>query len=283
MHSVRVFARFRALENLRREIRARSVEWALRFWNVPLSPASPPANRLLSALPAKDHARFLSECASVDLRFEEDVALAGRAITDVYFPTVGFLSLLRPIDDNNIEVALAGDEGMFGLPLNMGVRVSNVQALVQGAGSALRLSPRAFQRQLALSPTLRKTISRYTYVLMTQFAQTAGCNRFHVVQQRLARWLLMTADRAHSNSFRVTQEFLASMLGVRRAGVTQAAGKLQSLGLIQYKRGNLAVLNRSGLERASCGCYRTNLETYSSILGPHERRPHGPKKRGARR
>lgn len=203
----------------------------------------------------------------MDLEYEEQVAQAGHAIPHVYFPTGAVLSLLRPIDGDNIEVALAGDEGMFGWPLGAGIPVSNVRALVQGEGTSLRLSPKAFRRQLGLSEALRKTIDRYTYVLMTQFAQTAGCNRFHVVEKRLARWLLMTADRAHSNSYRVTQEFLSSMLGVRRAGVTVAAGQLQARGLIKYKRGSLAILDRAGLERASCGCYRVNLDTYSKLLG----------------
>jgi CRP-like cAMP-binding protein len=224
-------------------------------------------NRLLNQLPKKDRARFVEACDPVDLAFEETVAHSGVAIAHVYFPTGGFFSLLRPIDGDNIEVALTGDEGMFGWSLGVGVGISNVQALVQGAGPALRLSPKAFQRQLNLSSSLRKTIGRYTYVLMTQFAQTIGCNRFHVVEKRLARWLLMTADRAHSDSFRITQEFLANMLGVRRAGVSNAAGQLQDRGLIQYRRGNLDILDRPGLERAACGCYRTNLETYRSVLG----------------
>jgi CRP-like cAMP-binding protein len=227
----------------------------------------PAKNRLLNLLPKKDRTRFLHACVSVDLAFEETVAHSGGAITHVYFPTGGFLSLLRPVDGDNIEVALTGDEGMFGWSLGVGIGTSNVQALVQGAGTAWRLSPTAFQRQLSLSSALRKTIGRYTYVLMTQFAQTIGCNRFHVVEKRLARWLLMTADRAHSDSFRITQEFLANMLGVRRAGVSNAAGQLQDRGLIQYRRGNLDILDRPGLERAACGCYRINLETYRSVLG----------------
>jgi CRP-like cAMP-binding protein len=227
----------------------------------------PAKNRLLNLLPKKDRTRLLNACVSVDLTFEETVAHSGGAITHVYFPTGGFLSLLRPVDGDNIEVALTGDEGMFGWSLGVGIGTSNVQALVQGAGTAWRLSPTAFQRQLSLSSALRKTIGRYTYVLMTQFAQTIGCNRFHVVEKRLARWLLMTADRAHSDSFRITQEFLANMLGVRRAGVSNAAGQLQDRGLIQYRRGNLDILDRPGLERAACGCYRTNLETYRSVLG----------------
>jgi CRP-like cAMP-binding protein len=226
-----------------------------------------PSNVLLSRLPAKDRARFLAACTPVELVFKELITQSEDPISHVYFPTGGYLSLLRPIDGQNVEVALAGDEGMFGWPLSVGVAISNVQALVQGEGSALRLSPQAFKRQLALSAALRTTIGRYAYVLMSQFAQTVGCNRFHVVEKRLARWLLMTADRAHSDSFRMTQEFLATMLGVRRAGVTKAAGQLQARGLIRYKRGSVFISDRSGLERNSCSCYRTNLETYSSVMG----------------
>jgi CRP-like cAMP-binding protein len=227
----------------------------------------PPANALISRLPAKDRARILAACTPVELEFKQLITQSEDAISHVYFPTGGYLSLLRPIDGQNVEVALAGDEGMFGWPLSVGVGISNVQALVQGEGSALRLGPRAFQRQLKLSAALRTTIGRYAYVLMSQFAQTVGCNRFHVVEKRLARWLLMTADRAHSDSFRVTQEFLANMLGVRRAGVTKAAGQLQSRGLIRYKRGNIFICDRSGLERTSCSCYRTNLKVYSAVMG----------------
>jgi CRP-like cAMP-binding protein len=230
-------------------------------------PYSPGTNQLLSRLAARERARFVAACAHVDLAFEETVADAGNAIAHVYFPTAGFLSLLRPIDGQQIEVALAGREGMFGWAVTLGSSVSDVKCLVQGSGTALRLSPKAFLRQLDLSATLRKTIGRYTYVLMTQFAQTAGCNRFHVVEQRLARWLLMTADRARSNTFRVTQEFLAHMLGVRRAGVTQAAGRLQLRGLIHYRRGELEIRNRPGLEGAACTCYRINLDTYSRVMG----------------
>jgi CRP-like cAMP-binding protein len=224
-------------------------------------------NRLLSMLPAKDRKRLVEECTTVDLEYETLLANSGESIAHVYFPTQGYLSLLRPIDGDKVEVALAGDEGMYGWPLAMGVGTANVQALVQGAGRALRMTGKAFQTELKLSSALQTLIGRYAYVLMTQFAQSVGCNRFHVVEQRLARWLLMTADRAHSDSFRITHEFLADMLGVRRAGVTTAARAMQTRGLIRYKRGNLFILDRPGLERVSCGCYQVNLETYRSVLG----------------
>jgi CRP-like cAMP-binding protein len=224
-------------------------------------------NSLLSQLPARDRKRFLAECTPIELEFENVLAQSGDPIAHVYFPTAGYLSLLRPIDGDQVEVALAGDEGMFGWPLAMGVGTSNVQALVQGAGRALSMGAKAFQRELKLSATLQALIGRYAYVLMTQFAQSVGCNRFHVVEQRMARWLLMTADRAHSDSFRITHEFLANMLGVRRAGVTTAARAMQARGLIRYKRGNLFILDRPGLEHVSCNCYQVNLDTYRGVLG----------------
>lgn len=236
-----------------------------------LSPVAPSANRLLSRLPALERARFVKACALVELKFGDTVAEAGRKIPFVYLPTAGYLSIIRPIDGDQIEVALAGREGMFGWSVALDTEVSEVQALVQGNGTSLRLTPGAFKRQMALSVALRSTVARYTSVLMTQFAQTAGCNRFHVVEQRLARWLLMTADRAHSPSFRVTQELLAHMLGVRRAGVTVAAGRLQRRGYVRYKRGQMVIRDRRGLEGAACSCYRVNAATYDRVLGIAER------------
>ena len=225
------------------------------------------SNGLLARLSARERTRFIKDCATVELVYGETLAKAGNAISHVYLPIEGYLSILRPIDGHQIEVAIAGHEGMFGWTLALQSDVSEVAALVQGAGTAFRLTPAAFRRQLRLSATLRETVARYTNVLMTQFAQTAGCNRFHVVEKRLARWLLTTADRAQSPSFRVTHEFLANMLGVRRAGVTQAAGRLQAKGHIRYRRGELFIRNRAGLEAASCSCYRINASTYNSILG----------------
>jgi hypothetical protein len=163
---------------------------------------------------------------------------------------------------DNLEVALAGNEGLYGVPVALGVLESPVHALVQGSGPAWRMSAAAFRRELIRMPALRECIDRYIHVLMTQLIQTAGCNRFHVVEQRVARWLLMTSDRAHSATFRITHEFLAYMLGVRRVGITEAASALQRRELIGYKRGILTILDRKGLERAACSCYRSDLATY---------------------
>lgn len=236
-----------------------------RFETMSSLTASP--NQLLSRLSARDRARFIKACVPVELAFGETVADAGDVIDYVYLPTTGFLSILRPIDGQQIEVALAGHEGMFGWAIALESEVSDVTVLVQGAGSALRITPAAFKRQMRLSGALRRTVARYTSVLMTQFAQTAGCNRFHVVEKRLARWLLMTADRAQSSTFRVTQEFLAYMLGVRRAGVTHAAGRLQANGHIRYRRGQVVIRDRAGLEGAACNCYHINAATYDRMLG----------------
>jgi len=189
-------------------------------------------------------------------------------LSHVYFPTGCFISLIMPIDASAaLEVGMVGAEGMFGLPLALGVDVSPVRAVVQGAGSALRMDAAIFRRELARSEALQRQIDRYVFVQLSQLAQTAACTRFHVVEARLARWLLMTQDRAISGKFHVTQEFLAYMLGVRRVGVTKAASSLQARRLIRYSRGNITVLDRRGLKAAACGCYRADLESYDRMLG----------------
>ena len=224
-------------------------------------------NRLLDRLPQKDRARVLSGCDRVDLVLHETLAEPGATIRNVYFPLGGFISLLTPMGGKDtLEVALAGNEGMYGAPVALGVDISPLHALVQGGGSALQMGTATFRRDIARMPALRSSVDRYIYVLMAQLTQTAGCNRFHVVEQRVARWLLMTADRAHSASFQITHEFLSHMLGVRRVGITKAAGALQKRKLIRYTRGNVTILDRKGLERASCACYRADLATYERIF-----------------
>src|SRR6202171_169636 len=156
---------------------------------------------------------------------------------------------------------------MFGIPLALGLDMSPVRAVVQGVGSALRMDAATFCHELGRSPTLQRDIDRYVFIHLSQLSQTAACTRFHVVEARLARWLLMTQDRAHADGFHITQQFLALMLGVRRVGVTKAASSLQNRRLIHYSRGNITVLDRSGLRAASCVCYRADREAYEQILG----------------
>ena len=211
---------------------------------------------------------MLARCEQVELTFAQVLAVPGDRIRDVYFPTHSFISMLAPIGGNHVlEVALAGNEGVYGLPVALGVGVSPVHARVQGAGSAWRMDAGDFKRELQSAPRLDECIDGYVHVIMSQLIQSAGCMRFHVVEQRLARWLLMTADRSHSQSFRITHEFLAYMLGVRRVGITVAATALQKRKLIRYARGAVTILNRKGLERASCPCYRSDIEAYDSVFG----------------
>jgi len=235
---------------------------------VPSSKHAPATNRLLAALPGKNLEHLLANCESVDLIFADVLCLPGDRIQHVYFPTDSFISLVAPIDGYaGLEVGMIGSEGMFGINLLLGVDVSPMHALVQGAGPALRMNAERFRRELEDTPALQRELNRYLYVLISQLAQTAACTRFHVVEARLARWLSMTRDRARSNEFYLTQDFLSHMLGVRRVGVTKAAGSLQERNLISYSRGMIRVLDRSGLEAAACGCYAADKKTYTRILG----------------
>jgi CRP-like cAMP-binding protein len=235
---------------------------------VPSIQRAPTINRLLEALPESDRRRMLAECETVELAFADVLYTPGERLSHVYFPIRGFISLIMPVGDSaSLEVGLIGSEGMFGVPLALGVDASPLRAVVQGAGSASRMDAAAFCRELGLGGPLQRAMHRYVFVRYCQLAQTAGCTRFHVVEARLARWLLMTQDRAHASAFHVTQEFLALMLGVRRVGVTKAASSLQHRGLIQYSRGDITVLDRRGLKAASCGCYKADRDSYDRILG----------------
>jgi CRP-like cAMP-binding protein len=235
---------------------------------LPREKSAPVLNRLLAALPRPDRRKLLAECEPVKLQFAEILAEPGERIRYAWFPTNSFISLMRPVDRrSNLEVGLVGDEGMLGISLLLGVHVSPLHALVQGAGEALRIGAVPLRRELDRSPALDRLLKRYLYVMVDQLAQGAACTRFHVVEARLARWLLMTGDRAHSNRVKMTQEFVASMLGVRRVGVTRAANSLQKRKLISYSRGDIHIVDRDGLEAASCQCYATDKATYARMLG----------------
>jgi CRP-like cAMP-binding protein len=229
---------------------------------------APAMNDLIEALPRRDREHLLAGCERVELDFAAALYEPGDRIRHVYFPVEGFISLVTPQDDcTSLEVGLVGSEGMLGSTLMLGVDVSPLRALVQGAGMTLRMAAAPFRLELAHSAALHRELSRYLYVSIAQLAQLAACTHFHSLEARLARWLLMTHDRAHSDNFQLTHGLLAQMLGVRREGVTEAAGGLQRRKLIRYRRGNITVVARDGLEAISCGCYRAGQDLYDRILG----------------
>jgi CRP-like cAMP-binding protein len=230
-------------------------------------PAAQAQNRLISMLAPAERARLLERSDPVTHDMEEILAQDGETMRHVYFPTTGMISQIQPSESGWIEVALVGYEGMIGVGVVLGVGKSLVTATVQAPGEFLRLSTRAFQSEVERSPRLRKLSGAYAYVQMKQMALAAACNRFHLVEQRLARWLLMSADRTRSRRFRMTHDVLAQMLGVRRPGVTSAASALQARNLIRYNRGTMDILDRAALEAASCDCYRAQAEAYKQLLG----------------
>jgi CRP-like cAMP-binding protein len=225
-------------------------------------------NRLLGSLPAAQRKRLLAQCETVELTFGQILCEPDEPYRHAYFPLQGFISTVATVGSHQpLEVRLIGNEGMLGATLALGVNTVPLRAVVQGSGAAWRVGAAALRRALDREPALRPLLSRYLYVLVAQLSQSTGCNRFHEVEARLARWLLMTHDRAHADHFHLTHAFLANMLGVRRSGITVAAGALQQRALIRYARGTISVLDRRGLERASCDCYAALLEDYTQVLG----------------
>ncbi|MDP1673269.1 MAG: Crp/Fnr family transcriptional regulator [Burkholderiales bacterium] len=225
-------------------------------------------NSLLAALPDKEYQKLLPSLEPVSLTFGETIYDPGAQIRHVYFPTDSLISLLTLVEGHlALEVGLIGREGMLGVSLALGINVSPVRAIVQGTGIAQRMKASRFLLEFKRSAAMQREIFRYTHTLMAQVTQTAACNRFHVVEARLARWLLMTRDRVQSETFRLTQEFLAHMLGVRRVGVTKAASALQRQGLIRYSRGNITIIDGKRLEAAACPCYEIVKDMHDGAPG----------------
>lgn len=217
---------------------------------------TPVANRILAALPAAEYRHLFSKLTQIALIYGENIYERGAIIRHVYFPDSGIVSLLAAVeDDMMLEVGLVGNEGVVGLPVFLGINTSNNRAIVQGKGFAMRMEAADFLAECKNSATLPRILQRYAHSLLTQVSQSAVCYRFHLAETRLARWLLMTADRMHADKFQLTQEFLSNMLGVRRESVNKSAVILQQQQLISYSRGNISIINHAGLEKAACPCY----------------------------
>jgi CRP-like cAMP-binding protein len=224
-------------------------------------------NQLITLLPRRDRLSLLAACESVPLELGAVLCEPGEPTRHVYFPNDGFISLVTAIDgEPALEVGMVGREGMLGAQLALGVSAIPLHAVVQGPGTARRIPAARFRRELASSKALQGQLNRYLYVLMAQLATSAGCTRFHSVGPRLARWLLMSEDRAHAASFHLTQEFLAYMLGVRRSSVTTAAALMQRAGFITYHRGEINIVDRDGLEGGACECYALIRDEYRRLV-----------------
>jgi CRP-like cAMP-binding protein len=228
---------------------------------------STPENQLIELLPPKDRRRLLGIAEQVQLVQSAVLGGTGEPTRHVYFPVNGFVSLVTSIDGKPVlEVGMVGREGMCGAHVALQVMTQPLHALVQGPGTAWRISTSAFRQELKRCIPLQVVLDRYLYVVMSQLASAAACTRFHQIDGRLSRWLLMMQDRAHADTFSVTQEFLSYMLGVRRVGISAAAAALRHAGLIEYHRGCITVLNRKALEAASCSCYADDRRTYALVM-----------------
>jgi CRP-like cAMP-binding protein len=231
-------------------------------------PASARAeNHLIELLNRSDRHHLLQMCDTAPLVMGDVLCEPGQDLRHVHFPVEGFISLVTHREDGpGLEVGMVGREGMLGADAVLGSGTTSLKGLVQGPGSSRRLTMQAFRLEMARSMALRQVMQRFASVLMTQFAESAACMRFHQIGPRLARWLLMSHDRAHDDTFQVTHEFLGYMLGVRRVGITAAAGELQRLGVIDYHRGEVTVTHRAGLEAAACSCYTSAVQAYAAQL-----------------
>jgi CRP-like cAMP-binding protein len=231
------------------------------------SPHSPKQNHLLAALPAEDYARLLPNLELTAMPLGWAVYESGDRMSYLYFPTTSLVSLLYVMEDGaSAEIAITGNEGLVGISLFMGGETTPSRAVVQSAGNGYRLSATVAKKEFATGGHLQHLALRYTQALITQMAQTAVCNRHHALDKQLCRWLLLSMDRLEGDELKMTQELIANMLGVRREGVTEAAGKLAADGLIQYSRGRIKVLNRAKLEKRVCECYAVVKKEYDRLL-----------------
>ncbi len=235
-----------------------------------------PKNRLLAALSERDRVALLGCCEPVELASSEVLCEAGAPVRHVYFPLTAIISLVTTLEDGaQLEVGVIGDEGLLGVAVILGATVSAHQAQVQSGGAALRLTVAAYARQCRQCPTLRDCSATYVWVKLRQLALTVACTHYHLIEARLARWLLAMRDRVHCNDFHITHEYLAQRLGVRRVGITEAASSLHGRGLIDYNRGDMTITDGPGLEHAACHCYRSAREIYGQAFGV----PPGPLQR----
>ena len=231
------------------------------------SPHTPKQNHLLDALPAQDYARLLPDLEPIAMPLGWALYESGGHMNYVYFPTTSIVSLLNVMENGaSAEIAITGNEGLIGISLFMGGESTPSRAVVQSEGNGYRLSESILKREFAMGGNLQHLALRYTQALITQMSQTAVCNRHHSVDQQLCRWLLLSLDRLPNNELRMTQELIANMLGVRREGVTEAAGHLQADGLIHYSRGKIIVLDRPKLERRVCECYAVVKKEFDRLL-----------------
>jgi len=234
---------------------------------MPTTPHSPRQNHLLAALPRIELERLAGDLELISMPLGDVLYESGSQMGHVYFPTTSIVSLLYVMEDGaSAEIAVVGNEGIIGVALFMGGETTPSRAVVQSAGHAYRLGGQLLKREFTRSAAMQHLLLRYTQALLTQMAQTAVCNRHHSVDKQLCRWLLLSLDRLSSNKLTMTQELIANMLGVRREGVTEAAGKLQDAGLIHYSRGRITVMDRPGLEQQVCECYRVVKMEFDRLL-----------------
>ncbi|QQS34457.1 MAG: Crp/Fnr family transcriptional regulator [Acidobacteriota bacterium] len=230
-------------------------------------------NHLLSALPDEDFDRINSNLETVSLELGEALYESGDRMTHIYFPTTAIISLLYIMENGGTaEIGITGNNGLVGVALFMGGDTTSNRAVVQSAGKAVRMTADALRTEFKLGGVFQDVLLRYTQALLTQISQTAVCNRLHTVEQQLCRWLLINHDQLPADTLVMTHELIANMLGVRHEGVSIAAGNLQKLGLIEYARGAVHILDREGLEKVCCECYKVVSDEYDRLLGQYVRK-----------